>query len=279
MAKAGIVRLFESRLAHRVRRGVFRFEDILASRAQKPEAGFFDSYPRFYSTSVTSPAPNRLNRRHQALIESNREFIQGKSLLDIASHDGRWSFAAHRAGARQVLGIEARNHLVENARATLRDYQVPDDRVRFVVGDVFAELDRLEPGGFDTVLCFGFFYHTLHHMLLLAKIARLTPQHLILDTAIDLDPGPTIVVRNEGVDHESAGAIADAGNPDRVVVGTPTRSAMELMLSSSGFSSIRYYDWPRAGLKNWKDLGDYRQGRRVSLVASLNHATIEPGRR
>src|SRR6266446_801015 len=87
-----------------------------------PKRGFFDQYPRFYSTSMVSPSPERLNERYRALISPNEEFIRGKTILDLAAHDGRWSFAALKAGARHVTGIEGRAHLVESAIATAQEY-------------------------------------------------------------------------------------------------------------------------------------------------------------
>ncbi len=242
----------------------------LSSWTSAIEPGFFDSYPRFYVTSKTRAEPNRLNHRYRALIESNEAMIRDKSVLDIASHDGRWSFAAHKAGARHVLGIEARPYLVEHAQANMRAYKVPEGQVDFVIGDVFQEIDRLQPGAFETVFCFGFFYHTMHHMLLLSKIARLKPEHVIFDTLVDLDPDSIVEVSAENVAIENAGAVSDAGNSTRVVIGRPTKSALELMLSTSGFT-FSYYDWHRAGVKRWDALVEYHVGKRVSLVATYSH--------
>ena len=72
---------------------------------------FFDDYPRFYSTSKTGPSRHRLGARHRAIIEGNERLLVGRRVLDIASHDGRWSFAALKSGAAHVTGIEARPHL------------------------------------------------------------------------------------------------------------------------------------------------------------------------
>jgi len=267
MAKGGILALLASRVRVSLRVRMLRAKRMLPQGASDPESGFFDSFPRFYSTSATAAAPNRLNKRHRALIESNEAVIRGKSVLDIASHDGRWSLAALKAGARQVVGIEAREHLVKSAQSNMREYGMPNDRVRFVLGDVFEEIERLESDSIDTVFCFGFLYHTIHQMLLLSQIARLRPQHAIFDTHIDLDPGSIIEVHDEEVATESAGAVPDLGNPTRTVVGAPSKFALELMLFNSGFG-YSYYDWHRAGITRWDDLDDYYEGRRVSLVAT-----------
>jgi hypothetical protein len=47
-------------------------------------------------------------------------------------------------------------------------------------------------GCFDAVLCFGFLYHTIDHLLLLRKIARLKPMSLVIDTATTTLPGSII---------------------------------------------------------------------------------------
>jgi len=267
MPKVGISTLVASRLRNHYRKHLLRLQRALFYDKSDQGGGFFDAYPRFYETSIIGPR-NRLNKRYRALIESNRDVIRGKSVLDIASHDGRWSFAAHEAGALYVLGIEVRDHLIKHAQENMRAYQVPEGAVEFVFGDVFEKIDQLEPDRFDTVFCLGFFYHTMHHMLLLNKIARLRPAHIILDTCIDVDPDCIVVLQPEQVAHESAGALPDAGDPERLLVGSPTRSALELMLASVGYPSIKYYDWHRAGIRRWDDLIEYQRGLRVSLVAA-----------
>src|SRR6516164_8961630 len=243
----------------------------LSSRKPETEGGFFDSYARFYSTKI-GVQPYRLNQRYRALIESNSAIIADKSVLDIASRDGRWSFAAYKAGARHVLGIEAHEHLVKLAHECLRSYGVPAGPVHFLLGDVFVELDRIEPGTIETVFCIGFLHHTAHHMLLLNKIARLKPKYVILDTKVSLDPRSIIEIRRESEEDEGIGAVSE-GTPRYAVIGVPSRQVVELMLSAAGFESFSYYDWQGAGIKDWTYLDDYYRGKCISLVATL-HTTM-----
>ncbi len=239
----------------------------LISGAAQP--GFFDQYPRFYSTSrVGTSRGERLNERYRALISPNEELIREKTILDLASHDGRWSFAALKAGARHVTGIEGRSYLVESAIATTREYGIGAERYRFIVGDLFDQIELVQTDSIDTVFCFGFFYHTPHHMLLLSKIARLNPKHLILDTEIDPSATDLIVrLKKEKIAREGTSIVGQPGDPMHALVGKPSRSALETMLTSFGWS-FSYYDWHRAGIKNWHGLRDYRDGWRVSLVAT-----------
>jgi hypothetical protein len=189
---------------------------LSAARGLPIPVGFFDEYTRFYSTSVTG-------------------------------HDGRWSFAAIKVGAAKAVGIEARDHLVQAAEANLREYKIPEERFSFILGDVFEQLDRIEPGRIDTVFCFGFFYHVADHMLLAAKIAELKPHHLIPDTVINFDPRCVILLKTEDSDHESNASRFGPNAARTVLTGTSSRPALELMLSSFGWSFI-YYDWRHAGI-------------------------------
>src|SRR5438067_448859 len=94
------------------------------TKARSVPRGFFTSYPNFLKTSEQGAHLDRLNARHVALIATNKAHIEGKRVLDLASHDGRWSFAALQAGASYVHGIEAREHLVENSEINFSLYGV-----------------------------------------------------------------------------------------------------------------------------------------------------------
>ena len=246
------------------------FRLVVSGKGASGVRGFFDQYPRFFTTSAAAATPDRLNQRYRALIESNAGIIQGRRILDIASHDGRWTLAANKAGAEYVLGIEARSHLVDFARSSMHEYGVPENQAEFRQGDVMTELDRLEPEQFGTIFCFGFLYHTIDHMLLLRKIAHLKPKHLVIDTAISVRPANIIEIREEQINDERNGAVGEPGHPTRTVIGKPTKSALELMVQAAGFRPLRYYDWFHAGISRWDDLDDYYVGARVSLTCEAS---------
>jgi predicted RNA methylase len=166
-------------------------------------------------------------------------------------------------GASYVLGIEARPYLVAAAREQLSRRPV-SNRIEFRTGDVMSELPQLSET-FDTVMCFGFLYHMIDHMVLLRAIRRLNPKHLIIDTHISSRPGAIIEVWEEAVDAESAAAVPDPGSPGRALKGFPTQSALEMMLKAAGFGEISYWNWKKAGIKCWADLKDYYLGERVTL--------------
>jgi hypothetical protein len=229
--------------------------------------GFFDQYPIFQK-SQTGSNSNRLNARYEALIAANRDVIEGARVLDIASHDGRWSFAAIKAGASHVLGIEVREHLISSAREAMTTGAVPADRYEFVLGDVYELIRSLEPGRFETVFCFGFLYHSIQQATLLEAIGRLRPAHLLIDTEVARSEVPLIVLRQERPELEG-NAVRTAGDPrSPVLVGTPSRPALDLMLQNAGFD-FAYYDWQVSHKGSWLQLEDYRDGARVTARATL----------
>ncbi|WP_202081536.1 methyltransferase domain-containing protein [Caldalkalibacillus salinus] len=232
--------------------------------AQHPVA-FFDRYNAFYQTSSIGATKSRLNHRYQALIAHNQAIIKDKSILDLASHDGRWSFAALKNGATQVIGIEGRDHLVQKTNENMRRYGIAQQKYRFIAGDIFEEMNHVKPNTVDTVFCFGFYYHTMHHMALLLKIKALNPQHLILDTHISPSQQPIIKLKWEDSSGEGAAIDNTPTGNKRVVIGHPSRSAIEMMLRDTGFS-FQYFDWSTRQIKDCPQLQDYSSGQRVTLI-------------
>ena len=145
----------------------------MTDRAVDPEH-FFDAFPRFVETSETGPWLDRLNARHAVLIHENRDLIRGASVLDLASHDGRFSFAALQSGAERVIGIEHDPRLVQKAEENLEHYGVARGRYEFVAGDMFDRIREVERC--DIVFCFGIFYHINDHMRLLTELAEYDPR-------------------------------------------------------------------------------------------------------
>lgn len=238
------------------------------SQGAKIRPGFFDQYPQFFETSKTTAFANRLNERHRAIIDFGRSAISGKRVLDIASHDGRWSFAALKADAAHVTGIEVREHLVQSAGDNLLQLGLRRDQFQFIQGNAFKALDEIAPGEVDTVMCLGFFYHVSDHMALLSQIERLKPRHVIIDTAVVADPRNIVLWQIENHDFESdASKTSDAQK--MVLAGVPSRAALNLMLLSFGWNP-QYYDWTNAGIRNWTHIEDYQEGTRVTLRIDVN---------
>lgn len=218
--------------------------------------GFFDKYPRFYTTSQTSPSPHRLNGRYEAIIARNAALLLGKRVLDIASHDGRWSFAALQAGAARVTGIEPRQELLDNARETFAYYGVEPDRHEFRRGDVFDLVGDMK---FDVVLCLGFYYHTVRHAELLDRIERTGAQLVVIDTEVTprqdspsvvSSDDPRIVYGNpytvqllrDPVDNQQMACNDSMTRGGHTLVGRPSRAAVEFMAHHYGYT-CDFFDW------------------------------------
>ena len=239
-------------------------------------SNFFDQYPIFYETTATAPAPGRLNLRYDAIFEQNREIFAGARVLDIASHDGRWSFAALQTGAAHVIGVEPRADLVSNARSTLSEYVEDTKRFRFIEGDIFEAL-KAEQFQVDVVMCLGFLYHTLRYNELFAGIRRLNPKYVVIDTTIFLQPEQRVVKLDLDAAVVPRDAVRDEYSHGQfVLVGSPTLPGLEMMLNAYDFRIERLSDWAGLIRDNPGAEGvqkDYGVGRRITLLASSGAVT------
>jgi hypothetical protein len=228
---------------------------------------FFEQFPLFYRTSSTAPTTARLNLRYEAIFAENRDIFAGASVLDLASHDGRWSLAALETGARSVTGIEARPELVEAAKKNLGKYGYGADRVRFLTGDVHEVLNS-QSFEADVVLCLGFLYHTLRYNELLHGIRRTNARHLIIDTFSPymMGPFPNVNIITEQADEEGSAAADTYTDGPSVLVGRPNLAAIQTMLGTYGYRVERLSDW--AGLlrdnPTIEDFADYENSRRIT---------------
>jgi len=244
--------------------------------------GFFDDFPRFYHTSQTSPFPDRLNARHRAIIEENASRFPGKHVLDIASHDGRWTFAALKAGATHVIGIEPRQELIDNARVTFREYGIEEGTHELWTSGIMEAIDGVRV---HTVLCLGFFYHTRHHIDLLDKIERTGATFVIIDTEISPgseeislakdngdarqvfdNPYSMQIIRDEVGDQQMAYSDSATRNGYTLVM-RPSRAAIHGLARHFGFR-VTEFDWPAYFTKNPKhaaSMTDYRDGWRSTF--------------
>jgi hypothetical protein len=148
------------------------------------------------------------------------------------------------------------------------EYSIQPERYRYIEGDVHGVLGELAPGSFDTVFCFGFLYHTIHHMAVLSAVARIGPQSLIVDTRVVADPQPMVELKDEDSGHEANAVDSEPSIPGRALVGVPSRAGLEMMLRHAGFGRVQYFDWHRQGIADWSQLEDYRDDGRVSLLTT-----------
>lgn len=227
----------------------------------------FDRYDRFYQRSNR----RRLIVRHRVLIADHAELFEDRRVLDLASHDGRWTFAAIQAGARFALGIEGRESHVLEAHANLEHYEIDGSRYEFIQGDAMENLRKLADDSFDVALCFGFLYHCHYQIDLLAHLDRIGCKTIIIDTNVaprfkDVD-APLFQLNFDPVeDHWSA--IEDiATRQGRQPLLIPNTSALSALLSHGGYD-CRLLDWKAHEEELREDMEEYLRGDRISLLAT-----------
>ena len=220
-----------------------------------------------------------MNERYEALFATNRDIFDGARVLDLASHDGRYSFAALRTGAAHVTGVEVRESLVDKSRETFAFYGQDPATYRFICGDVFEVLAR-EELDVDVVLCLGYLYHTYRHTELMYRLHHLAPKHLIVDTMVVPSSKATLRVIRERDSEDIRQAAQDAYSVDRVLVARPSVPALQKLVTAYGFEIESMYDWKGrlAGRPPMPGLTGYAKGKRVTLRCRSRAAAVEAGR-
>ena len=108
------------------------------------DAGFFTTTPALTADPMSTP--ERLNLRWHGLIDAQRDVIQGRRVLEAGCWNGRWLYAAYRAGAISVVGTESDREQARLASSALTDLGVPMHQFK-IFNDDFYSLAR---GGGDS---------------------------------------------------------------------------------------------------------------------------------
>lgn len=251
-------------------------------------ARFFDQYPRFYGDAGFEmsrrkkrgsderdkklTAHDRLNLRYEAIFHQNRDIIEGARVLDVAAHDGRWSFAAVKTGAAHLTSIEGREELVAAARESFAHYDIDPNSYRLLHGDMFEVLAR-EEFDVDVICCLGFMYHTLRYNELLSYFRRINPKYLIIDTTVIASPDAMVKLTLDPVDVKGNAIHDRFAHGDQVLVGTPSLKGLRRMLGAYDFKIERLSAWGSLLRDNPEMLGGaggYIEGKRITArVASV----------
>jgi len=227
---------------------------------------FFDQYPQFYESGIT-PNANRLRCRYDAIIKHNTEILQGARVLDVASHNGRWSAAAILGGgAAHVVGVEPRADLVAVANRIAAEIGIAH-QVDYRAATIMDYFESARPAdlAFDVVMCNGYFYHTLDHFQLLKEFFRIG-RHLILDT--EVSPRPALAIFYGFEQTENIGNAIDQAGAPAALVGRPTRNLLTEMLKAVGYKSWEYFNWQDYPYPSTEWMKNYIQGRRVTVRAT-----------
>lgn len=211
--------------------------------------GFFDNLPTFQGGIASQP--NRLNCRYQAMMAWNKIWIKGMRVLDIACYNARWTYASIHLGAKHVTAIEKNPQYANQASRNMETMAVNPDRYEIICGDIHKEIKRFEPGDFDTILCFGFFYHTPRHDYLVDKMVGLNPRAIIMDTQV-AKPGHGIEFNNP---------------PYYGRQGKAAYGVIQKMFGQRGYKIVKRSDYNQ--FKNTANIGDYIAGKNGGRVTML----------
>lgn len=232
-------------------------------------SGLFDFLTDLPPYDDNDTTIHRLNQRHKLIIAPFVPQLERARVLDIAAHDGRWSYALAAAGAAQVIGVEARPELVARFDA------FPDTdfkpRVSLECNDLFAELRAREAAGetFDVVALYGIFYHVMDHFRVLSMIRALKPKLIIIDSEFIVVDNAMIQVLKEEVSNP-LNAITDVEGRTHTVVGVPSLRATEFMADALNYDTT----WIEHALilgDDRRGMHDYfRDGRKVRHVCALS---------
>ena len=115
--------------------------------------------------------------------------LRGRMVLDLGAWDGFFSFEAERRGAARVVAVDAFSWGGGgwgSKDAFLLAREILGSRVEDVDCDLLDVTPATVGGVFDLVLCLGVLYHMQHPLRLLAQVASVTQDQLILETHVDL---------------------------------------------------------------------------------------------
>jgi SAM-dependent methyltransferase len=225
------------------------------------------------STPISDPA--KLNRHEQrrryffeALLRVTGGSLEGRRVLDVGCNAGYWASLAIEAGADFLLGVDARERQLDQARLVFEAKGIDPTRYRFEEANVF-EHDFGE--SFDVVLCLGLMYHVSKPMELFEVMAGVGAELIVVDTIISPSAESIFRVRREPVDKWLNAA-------DMETVFIPSRQAVIDLAAQFGFETV-----PLAlNMSDLTGLGEYRDRRRLAFICSrslpLNDLDSEPER-
>lgn len=216
-----------------------------------------------FDGGVRTPIPNpaKLNRHQQrrryffdALLQVTGGSLEGRRVLDLGCNAGYWAYLAMEAGADFLLGVDARERQLDQARLVFEAKGIDPARYRFEQANVF-EHDFNER--FDIVLCLGLLYHVSKPMELFEVMADVEAELLVIDTIVFPSQESVFKVHREPVDKW-----LNAADMETVLIPSP--QAVIDLAAQFGFETV-----PLAlNMTDLTGLGEYREGRRLAFICS-----------
>jgi len=232
------------------------------------------SYLFEFEGGIATPVFNReaVNRQEQrrryffeALLRVAGGSLRGKRVLDLGCNAGFWALQASETGADFVLGVDARDWHVEQARLVFEAKGIDPTRWRFEQGNVFApELRERLAGGerFDVVLCLGLLDHVAKPVELFEMIAAAEPELVVIDTEISRSRMSVFEVdklyqRENAIDYET--------------VLIPSRLALIELAEQFGLSTVAL---PQ-NMTDYAGMRDYLHQRRLAFICAREGFSLD----
>jgi SAM-dependent methyltransferase len=219
-------------------------------------AGGLDFPVRHADPRALADSPDRPLQRFRHfmpwLLDACGGTLAGKRVLDIACNSGFWSMQCALLGAREVVGFDARQELIDQANliASIVGVESTDFRVL----DFWDMRPETLGGTFDVVLNLGILYHLPKPLEALELTKAMALEYVVLDTVVLPTSAPLIRTRWE--EPRDIRNVAAAG-----VVMTPSRRSVALMLRHLNFT-----EWTEIPLRTVAVPDDYLAGERASWL-------------
>lgn len=182
--------------------------------------------------------------------------LGGHRVLDLGCNAGYWSLAAVEAGADFVLGIDAREAFIDQAKLVFEAKAVDPDRFRFEQGNIF---ERQLSERFDLVLCLGVMEVTSKPVELFELMSRVGADTILIDTVIS---------RLRSSFFEVSALSDPRAAVDHELVLIPSRQAVMELAANFGFEAV-----PLAyNITDYAGLEDYHRGQRLAFVCSKSRS-------
>ena len=164
---------------------------IIESVDEQPN-GFFTWYHSFRFGNVYAPG-TITSLKYQMWVSSLiPENLEGKTVLDIGTADGFYSFLCESRGAKKVVAVDwikfpgfSAAHKILNSKVEFQKLVVDDSTRGFTkLKSDIGTINNIEEK-FDIVLLFGVLYHLPNPIMILQKLFENTDMLLIASHIID----------------------------------------------------------------------------------------------
>jgi SAM-dependent methyltransferase len=208
------------------------------------------------TTTSDSGTVNRQQQRRRYFFEPLMKVLggslRGRRVLDLGCNSGLWSLEAIEAGADFVLGVDARQMYVEQAKLVFEAKQIDPSRFRFERCNLF-DFDFRE--SFDVVLCLGLLERVARPVELFEVMTGVGAELIVIDTEISRARS-SVFELDTFYDRD---VVVDYG-----VVLVPSRDALIELAGEFKLETV-----PLAhDITDYLGMSDYRRQRRLAFICS-----------